>query len=252
MCSLLLRSHMYGCGVVASLASLLRWQAPGSIHERMTRVAKQRLRRAFLCCVTLLSCGAAGAQPTPSPRHLYPVNRIVWNDPELGLRFTYTPDWKVATATQSSTRVVINWRLSKSASLLAACHIEVHKGTALANAPSSSIHAKSDSVAKSLLQSLKVHAPDARLIEARPAIQDGHPVLYVVRQGTVEVFDRKDPSKVYSMVTSWRKNEINFECGTSVFGTEYASLPDGQRLIDQVEAGILNLMRTLQFDRTQD
>jgi hypothetical protein len=218
----------------------------------MTRIAAQRLRRVFLCCFTLLSHGAAGAQPTPPPRHLDPVTRTVWSDPALGLRFTYPPVWKVATATQPSTRVVINWRLTKSKALLATCYIEVHSGTGLADAQSSSIHANSDSIAQSLVQNLKARAPDARLIESKPAIQDGHPVVYVVRQGTVGFFDGKEQLKVYSISTSWRKNEIDFECATSVFGAEYASLPGGQTLIDQVEAGILNVMRTLQFDRMQN
>ena len=80
-------------------------------------------------------------------------------------------------------------------------------------------------------------------------MQDGHPTVYMVRQGTVETFDRRQPMKLYSLVTAWRNHEINFECGTPVFGPGYVDLEGGPRLIEQVELSIMNVMRTLQFDR---
>jgi hypothetical protein len=194
---------------------------------------------------------SASAEPTAPPSHLDPLNRTVWSDDRLGIRFTYPPVWQEAVATQASTRAVINWRLSKSKALLASCYLETHgpDHSTLAMAPAFKIHANADTIAQSALRNFKARAPDAQLIESRPAVQDGHPVIYIVRQGTIETLDRRTSTKSYSMATSWNKTEVNFECATTVFGPEYTSLQGGQKLIDQVEAGILHVMNTLQFDR---
>ena len=94
-----------------------------------------------------------------------------------------------------------------------------------------------------------MRALNARLIEAKAAMQDGHPVIFLIREGSIENLDRKIHYKSYSIVTSWRGTEVNFECGTSIYGPDYTSLEGGQRLIAQVEEGILHVLRTLQFDR---
>ena len=191
------------------------------------------------------------AQPASPPQHLDPVNRTLWSDERLGIRFTYPPVWQQATATQPSTRVVVNWRLRKSKALLATCYIETHgpESSSLARAEPAQIHKDIDSIARSALRNFQARAPGARLVEAKAAVQDGHPVIFLVREGTVENLDRKIHNKSYSIVTVWRSTEVNFECGTSVYGPEYASLDGGQRLIQQVEAGILHVLKALQFDR---
>lgn len=191
----------------------------------------------------------AHAQPSKPSPHLDPMNRTLWGDDGLGVRFTYPPVWQKATATQPSTRVVINWRLAKSKALLASCYLETHGTSSLARADPSQIHKNIDSISRSALQNLQMRAPNAHLIEARAAIQDGHPIIFLIREGTVEGLDRKYHNKVYSIVTAWRGTEVNFECGTSIYGPEYTSLEGGQRLIDQVETGILHVLKTLQFDR---
>jgi len=190
------------------------------------------------------------AQSTPPP-HLDPVNRTVWSDDKLRLRFTYPPVWQQAVATQSSTRTVINWRLTKSKTLLASCYIEINgpETSSLARTESSLIHKNIDSIAQSALRNFQARAPNARLIEARAAMQDGHSVIFLIREGTVDNINNSVHIKTYSIVTSWHGTEVNFECGTSIFGPKY-TLPDGdQRLILQVEGGILNVLSALQFDR---
>lgn len=171
----------------------------------------------------------------------------------MGIRFTYPPVWEVAVATQSSTLVVINWRLAKSKALLATCYVETSgaQRSTIATTPASKLHGNADAIAQSALRNFRARAPDAQLLESRPAVQDGHPVIYLVRQGTIETLSRRTSFKSYSLVTGWNNTEINFECGTNVFGPQYTSLQGGQKLIDQVEAGILHVMETLQFDRTQ-
>lgn len=191
------------------------------------------------------------AQSATPQAHLDPVNRTLWSDDKLGLRFTYPPVWQQAVATQPSTKVVINWRLMKSKALLASCYVETigSGASSLARATPAQIHRNIDSIARTALQNFQERAPNARLIEARKATQDGHPVIFLIREGTVESLDRKSHMKSYSIITAWRGTEVNFECGTSIFGQEYTSLDGGQRLIAQVEDGILHVLRTLQFDR---
>ena len=207
-------------------------------------------RPAQLFSCVLFWSSTALSQPTAPPTHLDPINRTVWSDSSLGIRFTYPPVWQQATPTQPSSRVVVNWRLSKSKTLLATCYVETQKGTGtLAGASPAAIRANVESIANSALRNLQQRAPDARLVEARSAIQDGHPVVYMIREGTIETFDRKVHTRTYSMATSWLGTEVNFECATSVFGPQYTSLAGGQAIVDQVETGILHVLRTLQFDR---
>lgn len=104
-------------------------------------------------------------------------------------------------------------------------------------------------VANAALRNMRSRVPDAHLVEARSAVQDGHPVVYMVREGTIETLDRRIQTRVYSMATSWRNSEVNFECATDVFGAKYTSVAGGPALVAQVEDGILHVMRTVQFDR---
>lgn len=191
------------------------------------------------------------AQPELPPPHLDPVNRSLWSSNELGIRFTYPVAWELGTPTQDSTRVVVTWRLKKSKALLATCYVEAHGSTEsqVAALRATDIHNAAKSVAQSALQNMRQRAPDAELLTWKRTVQDGQPAVYMIRQGTVETFDKSHRTKLYSLVTAWRNREINFECGTTVFGSEYTKLEGGPRLIEQVELSILNVMRTLQFDR---
>lgn len=204
----------------------------------------------MLFAASALTFQLAIAQSTPPP-HLDPVNRTVWSDDKLRLRFTYPPVWQQAVATQSSTRAVINWRLAKSKTLLASCYIETHgpETSSLARTEPYLVHKNIDSIAQSALRNFQARAPNARLIEARAAMQDGHPVIFLVREGTVENINNNAHIKTYSIVTSWHGTEINFECGTSIFGPKYTLLDGDQRLTLQVERGILHVLSALQFDR---
>jgi len=198
-----------------------------------------------------LPAQVALAQPAEPPLHLDPVRRTLWSDDKLGLRFTYPSVWQQAIATQPSTRVVINWRLSKSKALLATCYVEAHgsEASSLADAEPEQIHKNSESIAQSALRNFQFRSPNARLVEARAAFQDGHPVIFLIREGVIETLDRTIHTKSYSIVTAWRGKEVNFECGTSMYGPDVTALGGGQRLASQVEAGIFNVLRTLQFDR---
>lgn len=211
-----------------------------------------RVTTAFTLLFTL-TAQTVLSQPTSPPPHLDPVNRTLWSDARLGIRFTYPSVWQLVTATQPSTRVVINWHLNKSKALLASCYIETYGSeiSPLARSEPSMIHKNVDSIAQSALRNLRARAPNARLLEARAAIQDGHSVIFLVRDGTIESFDRNNHLKVYSIITTWRGTEITFECGTSIFGPKFTSVNDGERTVVQVEEGILNVLRTLQFDRVQ-
>lgn len=106
---------------------------------------------ALVITALALSAQLVRAQPATPPPHLDPVNRNLWSDDKLGVRFTYPPVWKEATATQPSTKVVINWRLSKSKALLATCYVETHgpATSTLARAEPSQIHKNIDSIAQS-------------------------------------------------------------------------------------------------------
>jgi hypothetical protein len=205
----------------------------------------------MIAVVIALAVSSAYAQPSAPPRHLDPINRSLWSDDDLGLRFTYPPVWEQATATQPSTKVVINWRLSNSKSLLASCYVEAsaRDASSLARAEPAQIHNDIESITQSIMSNFQTRASNTRLVEARATMQDGYPVIYLVREGTVENLDLNIHLKIYSIITSWRGREVSFECSTSIFGAEYVALDGGQMFVDQVEKGILHVMRTLQFDR---
>jgi hypothetical protein len=191
------------------------------------------------------------AQLKSPPAHLDPENRTLWSDAELGVRFSYPSVWHEGLRTQESTEVTITWRLTTSKSLLATCYIETlgWPHSSIAGIGPSEFHESGQSIAESFAKNLRQRAPDARLLSWRNAYQDGQAVVHIVRQGTVEAIDRRIRMKIYSIVTSWRGRELNLECATSVFGPEYTQLKRGSQLVDQVERGIFNVLRTLQFDR---
>lgn len=222
----------------------------------MRTLKSPRLRSVFpviLITAITLSAKIVRSEPISPPLHLDPVQRTLWSNDNLGIRFTYPPVWRQAVVTQPSTKVVLTWRLKKSKALIATCYIEAigPNGSSLAGAEPEQIHKNIDSISYSALKNLRTRAPNARLIEARAAMQDGHPVIFLIREGAIESIDRTIRMKVYSIATSWRGNEINFECGTSIYGPEYAATEGGPRLIAQVERAILHVLRTLQFDRTE-
>ncbi len=216
-------------------------------------IRRLHLSLALLSVLAISIAPIAHARPIEPAAHLDPVNRTLWSDETLGLRFTYPPVWEQGTATQSATRVVITWRLTKSKALLAACYIETHGpgSSSIANLGPSDIHSNFDSIKNSALRNYRSRAPNARLIEARAAMQDGHPVIFLVRDGTVENLDRRISNKSYSLITAWKGTEVNFECGTPIYGPEYLALEGGSNLINQIEAAILNVIMTLQFDRAE-
>ncbi len=193
----------------------------------------------------------ASAQPAEPPPHLDPVNRSVWSSKELGIRFTYPVAWEPSTPTQDSTRTVVSWRLKKSKTLLATCYIEAHGSTesTIAGLRPNEVHKAAESIAQATLKNMRQRAPDAELLSWKAAVQDGHPVVFIVRQGTIETFDQQHSVKLYSLATAWKNREVNFECATPVFGTEYTKLDGGPRLVEQVELSIMSVLRTLQFDR---
>lgn len=192
----------------------------------------------------------AKSQQSSHP-HLDPIGRTVWADERLGLRFTYPPAWKIGTATQASTRVVINWRAAKSKTLTGSCYLEAHGSdvSKLALIDPSQIHANAEAIAQSALKNFRQRAPNAKIVDFRSTNQDGHPVIFLVREGTIENFDRKTNLKAYSIQTVWNKTEVNFECATPIFGPDYASVDGGAKVIAQVEEGLMHVLRTLQFDR---
>lgn len=193
----------------------------------------------------------AESQTNVPPAFLDPVNRTVWSDSELGIRFTYPPVWVPATATQQATRVVINWRLSKSKTLLATCVLETSGATQseIAKLQANQIHAKFDDIKASLLANFRLRALDGRLLNAQKSFVDGQPVIFVVREGSIQNLDRVLKIKAYSVTTSWRGHEINFECSTPIFGEDYSTLVAGSKLVADVEAAVIHVLRTLQFDR---
>lgn len=224
------------------------------LKSLLLQSVRDRVPVAAASCLTImLALFAPSVNAQQPPAHLDVINRTLWSDDKLGLRFTYPSVWQPALATQSSTRTVINWRLAKSKALLATCYVETHgpETSSLALLDPSKLHENAESIAKSSLRNFQKRAPDGRLIESRPTVHDGHPVIYLVREGTMGTFDRKSNIKAYSLQTVWRKNEVNFECATSIFGPEYTSIEGGQRIISQVEEGILHVLRTLQFDRVR-
>lgn len=211
--------------------------------------------KAFIYCIvastSFLLSDALPQVKAPAP-HLNPENRSLWSDAEIGIRFTYPSVWQRVTPTQDSTRGVISWRLSKSKSLLATCYVEVHSAgrSQIGKLTPAEIKASAKKVAEASLKNMQLRAADATLLTWQNAVQDGHPVVYLVKQGNIESFDGKRRSmKVYAMMTAWRGNEVNFECGTTIFGSEYTQIEGGEHLVSQVEEGIFNVMRTLQFDR---
>lgn len=207
------------------------------------------------CCISvvaaLILAGSASAKPQAPLPHLDPESRTVWSSSELAIRFTYPGVWKADTPIQATTNISLAWRLKQSKTLLATCYVESHSQgeSAVAKLAATDLHRNGRSIAESLVQNMRLRAPDATLVAWRNTVQDGHPVVYTVREGTIQTLDRKHRLKLYALSTAWRGREINLECGTPIFGPDYTSLERGAELIQQVEDGILNLMRTLQFDR---
>lgn len=222
----------------------------GMSTTRVVRRLKARVRRiVFVLIGCMAAAVAAHAQPSEPPGYLDPVNRTGWSDENLGVRFSYPNVWQQALATQDSSRVVINWRLAKSKALLASCYLEVHEGTRIAALAPAEIGPRSREIASVMLANMRKRAPDAQTLEVRATQQDGHAVVFVVRQGSVQALDRRIDTKLWSLATAWRGREINFECGTEVFGPKYEGLPGGPELIKRVETAVLHVMKTIQFDR---
>lgn len=196
-----------------------------------------------------MHCNFVFAQSIPPPPHLDPVNRVLWSDKQLGIRFTYPKVWEEALATQSQTNVVINWRTKASKTLLAACYIESARNSELANQTVEIIKSNADEIAQIGLRNMKKRAPDAQIVNWKSVLQDGYPMVYAIKTGSVARFDSTVSLKTYSLVTVWQGYEINFECGTEILDSKYRQTKDGVLLIEQVEKGILHVLRTLQFDR---
>jgi hypothetical protein len=228
--------------------TLPRW----IVGSRLTITARTNVVLIF----AIVLCGfcfpsVATGEPKSPPPHLHPDNPTRWADRDLGIRFSYPRVWHPGTPSQDSTRVVVNWRLTKSKTLLASCYIEAHDRTPLKKIHATEIHRYGKAIAESYLRNMRQRIPDAVLVSWMNAVQDGHPVVYLIREGTTETFDRKSRLKSFSMVTVWREREINFECGTPIFGREYEQAEKGPWLIERVEEGIKRVMRSLQFDRVE-
>ena len=220
----------------------------GDMGIEQPRAAK--IGGCLVCFLLLAYSSTTGAQTAPPP-YLDPLNRTVWSDDKIGIRFTYPQVWEQAVSTQPDTRVVINWRLSKSKTLLTSCYLEAIDASrsSLARANAEEIKRSGKSIADSLVANMQKRAPDGELVRWKSAIQDGHPVASVIRKGTLETINKKEPVKFYSISTAWREHEINFECATRVFGPKFESIDNGIQLIERIEKGILHVLGTLQFDR---
>lgn len=183
------------------------------------------------------------------PQNQNLINRTLWSDRDLGVRFTYSEKWQRSMPTQSATNVVINWHAQKSNGLLGTCYLESSDKTSLAKANPSQIKNSAQSIADSTLRNIRQRAPDAEMLSWKSVVQDGHPAVYVVKIGTIQTFDTPYRLKVYSIVTSWRGKEIVFECVTTVFGPKFETVENGSVIIQRIENELLHVLRTLQFDR---
>lgn len=208
------------------------------------------LRRAILTMV--LGAWLSGAAAQRPPAYLDPVNRSVWKSDELGVTFAYANVWKEAESTMPSTRIVVNWRTQRSQALLATCYLEASGPleSEVARLGLKGVERRAENIALGYEANMKKRAADGVLVTWRATQQDGYPVVYIEREGTITNFDGSKRLRLYSLVTSWREREVNLECG-SVLTTNAARRGEAKagQLADEIERGIKAVLGTLQFHR---
>lgn len=169
-------------------------------------------------------------------------DRSVWSSQELGLRFSYdNTKWTEATPIQDSTAVVINWLSKKSGGLMATCYLGAYE-SGFGRLSPGAIHAQAENVAKSIKDNELKRSIEYKQISLEKRYSDNHPVIYLSRSVKMRGFDGEENVNIYSLITSWKNNEILFSCSSDI----PVRFP---RYKEEMEEQMLKVLRTLQFDR---
>ena len=169
-------------------------------------------------------------------------DRTVWSSQDLGLRFSYdNTKWTEATPIQDSTVVCINWLCKKSGGLLATCYFGVFK-SGFGKLPADAIHGEANNVAKSIKENELKRCIEYSQLALERKYSDNHPVIYLSRSIKTRGFDGDEYFNIYSIITAWKNREIVFSCSSDI----PIRFPQYK---DEVEKQMMNVLKTLQFDR---
>ena len=165
-----------------------------------------------------------------------------WRSDELGLVFGYDERWSLANPSQRSTQAAINWRAQQSGGLMATCYLESISSSGLAKLKPEQVGARGRELVESVLRNSRARDPQTRLVTWRAATQDNVPVVYLERDMRLQNLNDSYSVRVYSIITSWNGQEVNFECASEV----PLRMPE---LAVTVEAPIQRVLGSLQFVR---
>ena len=197
-----------------------------------------------LVALPVLSVPALAGPGKPSP------SAILWANKDLGVHFYYPVNWQPSDVPLSlPTYAKIDWRLPDSGQLAGACFLDAYPDTNLSKVDTGSIHADGERIARDYFNRTLETVPGTTLISWDRGLQDKHPVISLVRDGSFRDPDGPPSARFYAMITSWNGYEINFECVTPIFGVEFDSTERGRATVRKVESHIKSVMQTIRFDR---
>lgn len=164
----------------------------------------------------------------------------VWKSSALNVRFTYGDRWTQSTPIQDSTQVAIVWLATRSGGLIATCHVQ--SAYSLGHLSPAQVHEKRKEISRAILAGTQKRDPEAAVIRVEALTQDNHPVVYIESEATVKDIESSSKISMYTIATAWRGKGVIFECAHFIparWGNIRAP----------VEAEIMRVLRTLQFDR---
>lgn len=165
-----------------------------------------------------------------------------WRSDDLGLIFGYDDRWKPANPSQQSTVAVINWLSNKSGNLMASCYLEINNHSDISRLRTEDIGRQAKYIVDSYLRNGRLRDPNMKIVKWYHTSIDNYPVVYIERDMTINIFDTVNCIRVYSIVTSWKGREVNFECASSI----PIDMPE---MAGIVEGPIKKILGSLQFVR---
>ena len=163
----------------------------------------------------------------------------MWRSEEMGLSFEFDARWKPTVPYRHSIAIEIIWKSPRFNGLLATCHVDAVQSD-LGKLTPEEIKRQARKIVDDILQKELERDPDTKLVKWRPALQGGHPGVYIERDTKVSRLDQSFRSRVYSIVSSWRGRQVRLEC--------MSIIPMARPgLADAVEKPIRKVLGSLKF-----
>lgn len=174
-----------------------------------------------------------------------------YRDPDIKVSFAYPEKFKPESPAEQSTRFLVSWRTKKSRNVMATCFLKATPTVGDDAAARYQLKVNPEERVKSYMDFAKKAGRKPYLISQSSIIIDDLDGVYFVFKATSKSFDKTVTMDLHHIVTFWDGYQIMLACGTALPYQLVDQAPEEiiDKVVKNVEAEIMKVLRTLHFDR---